>query len=166
MRQHRAEGNRTLRKCAPNARGASLSHPLLPVARPAMRVCYCKDKYLGIANVVHDAERELVKNVSAATGEIDRPPLGCFHDGRHRPLEFALKIERCSKTAIAIPCKRRKILSVGFGMEVNRLIGHSTELCPCAALLPKESSLPYQSRFLRGDERSLPAMQVQHQGRR
>jgi hypothetical protein len=57
-----------------------------------MRVCYRKDDDFLVANAVHEAKGELVKDVSAAMGDIGRPAFGGFCNRRYRPLKFVLKI--------------------------------------------------------------------------
>lgn len=59
-----------------------------------MRVCDGEDEEIFFEIAVHDAEGELMKNVSAAERNINRPTLRRFCDGRDCPLEFIFKIKR------------------------------------------------------------------------
>lgn len=55
---------------------------------------HCKHDHFFVQNAIDNAERELSKDVSAATEEVQRPTFGRILDRRYRSLKFAFKIQR------------------------------------------------------------------------
>jgi len=59
-----------------------------------MSMRHCKDEHFLLKNTVHNAEGELMEDVAAAAGEINRPALRSLLDGGNGSLKLAFEIQR------------------------------------------------------------------------
>ena len=81
----------------------TVSYAVRPVARAPMPMCDCQNDSVGSKSRVHNDEWKLVKGVSSAAGEVDRPAMGSFSDCSDGPIKSAFKADRSGRASLLVP---------------------------------------------------------------